>query len=691
MYYNHINSYLLYIKLLILSLATISICYAGDYESISKKDLPLSLSDKIFLVRDSSHIKNYSDVIKLPDSSFITPEKNKNLSKSFSIKMKWGKILLNLNKNLTESLIISHLDQVDYIEYFVLDHKMNLVSSGKNGTSVELNDRSMYMGNSGVKLTMPLQKNITIIFKYKSFYVSSFNLRLKNYNQYEYTTGIQIIVWALYLGLALGMIIYNFFLYVSTRNMTYFYYSFVTAFFTININSNFHSFKGFQSELFGHSLDKFAYSGNGISTFFFVAFIVHLLDFEVYYPKVRKNLIRANYATAIIYLLPIFFEEYFSILQEIQSLLLAQLLMICLGIAINLYIKFRQTHVKLSILAFSAFAAAGALAHADMALGFDLPSNILAYSILIGSAIQLILMSIAMTFKVKVLREQMAVKYKRNKEELEVLFQKKKVMLAEVNENLRKFSKNGQIGELSNQVISEILTPLNKLQALGSNCLNNQSVYDDEEILKLNKAHLRIEEALKRISLIASKTLLLSPKETFRVEEKNEYILSDLISDLIDKDFKKVLNAKSIMIKTPMLLSIKVHYNKEALSKSIKNLVQNSIDALTAVDDRELKKHISISCYQEKDQIIISIVDNAEGIKEAILSEALLPFYSTRSFSGNLGLGLSISSSLLSMIGGKIKFKPTTNRERYSTYISLNIESSNKTIKEDIFLENEAA
>jgi polar amino acid transport system substrate-binding protein len=83
------------------------------------------------------------------------------------------------------------------------------------------------------------------------------------------------------------------------------------------------------------------------------------------------------------------------------------------------------------------------------------------------------------------------------------------------------------------------------------------------------------------------------------------------------------------------------------------NLVQNACQALP--DNR---KGIFVSTvYDEKRRsILVNVEDEGTGIPSELLSHITDPFYTTKSDSGGLGLGLSISSRIVKEYGGALTF-----------------------------------
>jgi two-component system NtrC family sensor kinase len=64
---------------------------------------------------------------------------------------------------------------------------------------------------------------------------------------------------------------------------------------------------------------------------------------------------------------------------------------------------------------------------------------------------------------------------------------------------------------------------------------------------------------------------------------------------------------------------------------------------------------VSLSRSEEKNQVALIVADSGPGISAGEVKSIFLPFYSTkRGTSGHMGLGLSISYSIVKKMGGEI-------------------------------------
>jgi PAS domain S-box-containing protein len=83
------------------------------------------------------------------------------------------------------------------------------------------------------------------------------------------------------------------------------------------------------------------------------------------------------------------------------------------------------------------------------------------------------------------------------------------------------------------------------------------------------------------------------------------------------------------------------------------NLIQNACQALP---DNRKGIIVSTSYDGKKRSIVVDVEDEGTGIPSEMLSHITAPFYTTKSDSGGLGLGLSISSRIVREHGGSLTF-----------------------------------
>ena len=90
--------------------------------------------------------------------------------------------------------------------------------------------------------------------------------------------------------------------------------------------------------------------------------------------------------------------------------------------------------------------------------------------------------------------------------------------------------------------------------------------------------------------------------------------------------------------------------DQQRLEQVIINLLRNALDAVINVEQPEIK----MSLYEDQ-SAIFSIKDNGKGISN--LETIFDPFQTTKDTGKGLGLGLAISSNIISELGGMLQGK----------------------------------
>jgi signal transduction histidine kinase len=87
------------------------------------------------------------------------------------------------------------------------------------------------------------------------------------------------------------------------------------------------------------------------------------------------------------------------------------------------------------------------------------------------------------------------------------------------------------------------------------------------------------------------------------------------------------------------------------LQQVVLNLVMNAMEAMSSVDDRPRELLITTRSI-DADQVQVTVKDSGTGIDPNTLDKIFDPFYTTKP--GGMGMGLSISRSILQAHGGRL-------------------------------------
>ena len=95
------------------------------------------------------------------------------------------------------------------------------------------------------------------------------------------------------------------------------------------------------------------------------------------------------------------------------------------------------------------------------------------------------------------------------------------------------------------------------------------------------------------------------------------------------------------------------------LQQVILNLVMNATEA-TATKRKETGRIFVTSERQEPDKVVVSIHDSGAGIDPKNMGQLFTPFFTTKP--GGMGMGLSISRSIIEAHGGRLWAVPNETK-----------------------------
>ena len=130
---------------------------------------------------------------------------------------------------------------------------------------------------------------------------------------------------------------------------------------------------------------------------------------------------------------------------------------------------------------------------------------------------------------------------------------------------------------------------------------------------------------------------------------KEELDINYLIEEVVD-NYKPLLNEKQIELNLNLIddeIYIQGDYNR--LVQVFINVIKNSIEAIKENGKIEISEQIS------KNNIIIKIKDNGEGISKQDLDKISKPFYTTKKH--GTGLGVTLSKEIIESHGGTIEYE----------------------------------
>jgi signal transduction histidine kinase len=176
---------------------------------------------------------------------------------------------------------------------------------------------------------------------------------------------------------------------------------------------------------------------------------------------------------------------------------------------------------------------------------------------------------------------------------------------------------------------------------------------------------MRYPEMRERIPRLLSAITDGSKRIQQIVEDLRDFVRRDASDMSQSVDVNAVLKSATSLLSNMITKSTSHFYvkygeklpllkgNSHRLEQVMINLIQNACQALP-----DIRKGISLSTsYNEKIScIVIKVEDEGIGISPEVLPHIADPFFTTKSLSGGIGLGLSISSRIVKEHGGALTF-----------------------------------
>jgi C4-dicarboxylate-specific signal transduction histidine kinase len=207
------------------------------------------------------------------------------------------------------------------------------------------------------------------------------------------------------------------------------------------------------------------------------------------------------------------------------------------------------------------------------------------------------------------------------------------------------------MGEMAASIAHEVNQPLAAIATYGDACVlllsgDSPNVKKSlEAIDHIIKDSIRASEVVKRIRTLVKKT-----SHQMRPQDLNQ-IIREMVAvteaDVLRKSIQLELNLAPDL---SMVLGDGVE-----LQQVVLNLIMNSIDAMSDVTDRGRELTIA-SSMNGGGQVLVTVQDSGVGLNSEQTKRVFDPFVTTKQ--SGLGLGLSISRSIVESHGGRLWAEP---------------------------------
>lgn len=511
----------------------------------------------------------------------------------------------------------------------------------------------------------------------------------------------------IYGGIILVMLLYNLFIYISTRDHNYGWYLIYllsVGLTQLSLNGLLEKFLFYNSSFWSSYAVHLAGILSGLSVVAFAYFFLNVRKYAKWFEK-ALILISVGYGITFLLLLLGFPLLSYNIINGIASIGVIVLLIGAISIAKK---GFRPA--KFFIVAWSFFIAS-IVVFVLKDIGVLPYNSYTVYAIPFGSAIEVILLSFALADKINILTAE---KEEARNRELLALKENEKLILdqniileARVKERTQELSeandelqtvlmnlKNAQT-QLVNQ---EKMASLGQLTAGIAHEINNPINFVSSNINPLRRDINDLLEVIDKYKGIATPAEFEAKKveiESFLKEIDYNYVLKE-IDQLVDgiqdganrtaeivKGLKNFSRLDEVESKTANLhqgidstllillsgLKVKVEVEKNydpsigeiecypgKLNQVFSNILSNGFQAM-AVNGEDKPPKMIITTTSHTEHVQIAFKDNGPGIPQSVIDKIFEPFFTTKEVGEGTGLGLSIVFSIIETHNGKIEVK----------------------------------
>jgi len=202
------------------------------------------------------------------------------------------------------------------------------------------------------------------------------------------------------------------------------------------------------------------------------------------------------------------------------------------------------------------------------------------------------------------------------------------------------------MGQLAASIAHEVNQPLAGVVTNANACLR----WLDREVPDLGEASAAVQRIVrdgKRASDVVARVRALARKAGTEREplDVNETIRGVVM--VVEGEMRKQSVALAIDYAEDLP---PIAGDRVQLQQVVLNLMLNAIEAMSAVTDRP--RELAIATARDGEQVRVSVRDHGTGVSSEVMARMFEAFYTTKS--GGLGMGLSISRSIVEDHGGRL-------------------------------------
>lgn len=590
---------------------------------------------------------------------------------------------------------------IDTVQVFRIADRTEVIYS--NCASGRYGSRDYDAADFLVNLQLSADETATYLFRLRSKERIAVPITLGTERGILTVQGRKDLFLGLFFGIMLVIVLYNFSLYLITKERVYVWYVLYIGFFSLTqagfTGYSFQYLFPDSPDLFNKSLTVFAGLA-GIFAIFFARDFLHIREFT---PRLNKglNLFLVTYGMAILLSLGGWRHQAFGFI-DFSGMFLS-----LYGFVFSSIIAFKGYRpAKFFLIAWTVFLV-GMILFVLRNLGIIPHNFITGHTLQIGSALEAILFSIALADKINILKRE---KEQSQAQALHLALENERIIKEQnlILEN-RVRERTAEL-ELANTHLKDTLSKLKDAQAQLVNAekmaslgqltagiaheINNPINFVSSNIRPLRRD---IEDLLAIIRTYGEKTASASPALAAEMNQLKEQLDFDYLqeelqtlisgieegatrtaeivkglrifsrvdeSDLKEADINQGIDSTLILLNSSMggKISVQRDYAEDAviecypgkLNQVFMNILTNAIQALQS-DTPPGGGILFIGTRRTETGLEVIIRDNGPGIPDEVKARIFEPFFTTKRVGQGTGLGLSIVHAIIESHHGTIK------------------------------------
>jgi len=491
--------------------------------TIKRSDKSLPFKKTIFAVLFSALIPLVCAAFELQlyhlknDSSFDSIRQSKEwkalgggFALGYDFGVHWFRILVRNDENVSKTYYVEFSEPFAHrCDFYVL--KNGAVRLFQNGLTVPMDKRPVRSFLPTVKLELQPHESVYVYVKYESRFTSYGAFRVYDEEEWRHGLWLYSSIFTLYFGAVGIMALYNFFLFLSLRDIAYFYYvghAFVFAIWVF-------LYSGLSLFFIDSSWHYVLHFTTPLAFVFFVFYSVTILRTKEYFPRLYRTFLMLAATLAIVSALVVVNLEVGYLLANAIGILFFPLLILLAVLSIRKGIKTAKFYLAALLPYLLTMSVVS-----NLAMGLIEYSSFAKFSFIGGSVVELTLFSLLLAYRIHLLRlEQMQMQnslleLKATKEqELEKTVEEKTKELQQSNKRLEE-----SLGErtlLLNEIHHRVKNNLQSITAL----LWMQGYRN-----KNDEAKAVLKESAAKIKSIATIHEMLYASENLKSIDMCEYL-----------------------------------------------------------------------------------------------------------------------------------------------------------------------